>query len=62
MAIRYVGNTKKKEFHQAREAKQTEDCQIPEIRKRIVFESGKQAIAHGYDPCAYCCQHWKSKR
>lgn len=59
---RYLGNRRKKEVHDLNNAKPA--CQIDEIAaaQREYFSNQKQAVAAGYDLCAYCFGKAQSKR
>lgn len=52
MTDRYLGNKKKKEYHDL--YKKTAACQIDEIKESIPFSSEEQAERAGYDRCAHC--------
>ena len=59
---RYLGNSNSRELHDLNNQKPA--CQIDEIRvdHRINFKTQKEAVAMGYDFCAYCFGKEKSKR
>lgn len=59
---RYVGNRRKKELHDFSNVKPA--CQVDEIAaaQREYFSNQKQAVAAGYDLCAYCFGKPQSKR
>ncbi len=59
---RYLGNSSKREIHDLNNEKP--QCQISEIRPdhRVSFKTEGEAIAAGYDYCAYCFGKEKSKR
>lgn len=59
---RYLGNSNSKELHDLKNQKAA--CQIDEIRPdhRYNFKTQKEALAMGYDFCAYCFGKDKSKR
>jgi hypothetical protein len=59
---RYLGNSNSRELHDLNNQKPA--CQIDEIRvdHRINFKTQKEAVAMGYDYCAYCFGKEKSKR
>ena len=59
---RYLGNSNSREFHDLNSQKPA--CQIDEIRPdhQISFKTQKEALALGYDYCAYCFGKDKSKR
>jgi hypothetical protein len=52
MADRYLGNKKKKEYHDL--YKRTTACQIDEIKERVYFSTEEEAERAGYDRCAHC--------
>lgn len=51
---RYLGNTRTEELHDLQNL--TENCQVDEIRidRRYGFATVGEALAMGYDRCAYC--------
>ena len=51
---RYLGNANSQEFHDLDNL--TPSCQVDEIRfdRRLYFADPEQAVALGYDFCAYC--------
>lgn len=59
---RYLGNSNKRELHDLKNQKLA--CQIDEIKAdhRVNFKAQKEALALGYDFCAYCFGKDKSKR
>lgn len=59
---RYLGNSNSKELHDLKN--QQPGCQIDEIKTdhRVNFKTQKEALALGYDYCAYCFGKDKSKR
>lgn len=59
---RYLGNSGTHELHDV--SKTTRRCQIDGIRPdhRVYFKTQKEAVAAGYDYCAYCFGKEKSKR
>lgn len=59
---RYLGNSSKRELHDM--TKVTSRCHIDEIHSdhRVSFKTEREAIAAGYDYCAYCFGKEKSKR
>ena len=59
---RYLGNSRSRELHDLNN--QQPVCQIDEIRvdHRVNFKTQKEALALGYDYCAYCFGKDKSKR
>ncbi len=59
---RYLGNRRKQEVHDLKNTKP--GCQIEEIKagQREYFTTQKEAVAVGYDFCAYCFGKEKSKR
>jgi len=59
---RYLANTSTTELHDRNHA--TLLCQIDEIRpdRRYYFASAKEAVAAGYDYCAYCFDRERSRR
>ncbi len=61
-ATRYLGNSGTRELHDLNNQKPA--CKIDEIRvdHRINFKTQKEALALGYDYCAYCFGKDKSKR
>lgn len=61
-ATRYLGNSSNREVHDL--TRRTRRCQIDEIRPdhRVYFKTQKEAVAAGYDYCAYCFGKEKSKR
>lgn len=61
-STRYLGNSATRELHDLKSQKPA--CKIDEIRvdHRINFKTQKEALALGYDYCAYCFGKDKSKR
>ena len=59
---RYLGNSATRELHDLKNEKKR--CQIDAIRfdHRVSFKAPEQAIAAGYDYCAYCFGKEKSQR
>lgn len=59
---RYLGNASTRELHDLKNA--TPRCQVDEIKPehRVAFKTEKEALAAGYDYCAYCFGKEKSKR
>ncbi len=59
---RYLGNANKRELHDLKNA--TPRCHVDEIKSehRVVFRTEKEALAAGYDYCAFCFGKEKSKR
>ena len=58
----YLGNSATRELHDLKNEKKR--CQIDAIRfdHRVNFKTPEQAIAAGYDYCAYCFGREKSRR
>jgi hypothetical protein len=58
---RYIGNSSKLEIHDSKNL--TKRCQVDEIKleHRVTFKTEKEALAAGYDHCAFCFKD-KSKR
>ena len=62
VVTRYLGNSNSEEFHDLENLKS--QCQVDEIRidRKIYFGSTEQALALGYDYCAYCFSRELSQR
>lgn len=59
---RYLGNSNKHEVHDTKNT--TKRCQIDEINPeyRVPFKTEKEALAAGFDRCAFCFGKDKSER
>jgi hypothetical protein len=59
---RWLGNSHPRELHDRERA--TPNCQLDEIPadRRFYFASEAEALAAGYDPCAYCFGRGRSRR
>jgi hypothetical protein len=59
---RYLGNSNKHEVHDTKNA--TDRCQIDKIKPeyRVAFKTEKEALAAGFDRCAFCFGKDKSER
>jgi hypothetical protein len=57
----YLGDSQTKEFHSIK--RQKPECNVKGIlaSNRVQFDRGKDAKAAGFDACAHCVRHWKSK-
>jgi len=57
----YVGNKSTKEFHSVKRHKP--ECNFDAITadNRVEFKRGRDAIGAGFDACAHCAKHWKSR-
>lgn len=58
----YIGDKRTKEFHSVK--RQKPQCNVKRITKKhmILFMTGRDAKNDGYDACAHCARHWKSRR
>lgn len=56
----YIGNLSTKELHRVKSVEP--QCNLGQIKERVDFTRARDAFKQGYDACAHCNHHWKSKK
>lgn len=61
----WIGNTTHRELHRVEKGKrQPRGCQLDDVpdKHQKRFRTAKDALASGYDVCAYCTRKFRSRR